>query len=170
MDNCYLFQLVYVALLALPVACVSWTITNEEIFRDLREWLGKVSHHSSSMFVKKLCYLPTCHYCFSHWVTAGFLVLTGFHFLQADWRGYILAEFAIVLIVNVYLTVYNLLRVMLRWSRATADQAEARTGVYLPGNLPTGKSDQGSDKALLEEAGVHLAGNLPTDAASLRRR
>ncbi len=125
----YLNQLLFAALLALPVACVSWTVSNEEVFRDLRDWLDKVSQRSRNLLIKKACYLPTCHYCLSHWITAMFLLLTGFTFLLNDWRGYILSEFAVVMIANVYLTLYSLLRVSLRRCRAQADEAQARAAI-----------------------------------------
>lgn len=125
----YFEQLFFVVLLAIPVACVSWTVSNEEVFRDLREWLDSVSNRSRSLALKKLCYLPTCHYCFSHWVTLLFLVLTGFQFLFDDWRGYILGGFAVVMVANVYLTLYTMLRVYLRYMRARAEEAESRASI-----------------------------------------
>jgi hypothetical protein len=117
---------VYALLLAIPIGCVSWTVTNEEIFRDMRECLNCVSKRTDNLVVRKLCYLPTCHYCFSHWVTLAFLFLSGYKFLLPDWRGYVLAEFTLVLIANVYLTFYNIVRVHLRKLKADAERAEAQ--------------------------------------------
>ena len=57
---------------------------------------------------------------------AGVLIaLLRFKLLADDWRGYLVSLFALVLIANVYITVYHLLRVGLRCLKALADRAEA---------------------------------------------
>ena len=52
----------------------------------------------------------TCEYCLSHCVAALFLILTRFRLLYDDWRGYLIAFFALVWIANQYMSVYNHLR------------------------------------------------------------
>lgn len=116
-------------LLALPIGCVSWTVTNEEIFRDMREHLSGVCNRTDSLLLRKLCYLPTCHYCFSHWVTLLFLCITGFKLMFPDWRGYVVGGFTLVMITNVYLTLYNILRVILRTLKAQAEHVEAQAAL-----------------------------------------
>ena len=64
-------------LLALGVASVSWTVTQEEIFSELREWC-KGQQGSKWLVVLKATYLQTCYYCFSHWVTILTVALTRF--------------------------------------------------------------------------------------------
>jgi hypothetical protein len=123
----YAGQISFALLLAIPIACLVWTFTQEEVFKEVREALKRYQQrHRYSLWRQKLAYMPTCHYCFSHYVAALFVVLFRFRMLADDWRGYLASLFTLVLIANVYMTVYNLLRVWLRRSRALADRAEAR--------------------------------------------
>jgi len=64
--------------------------------------------------VRKFFYLFTCEYCFSHYVTAAMLIFTGYKLLIMDWRGYILAGFALVWIANIYMSLYNMVRVTIK--------------------------------------------------------
>ena len=59
---------------------------------------------------RKFFYLFTCEYCFSHYVTAFFLIVTRYKLLYADWRGYLIAFFALVWIANQYMSVFGRLR------------------------------------------------------------
>ena len=59
---------------------------------------------------RKFFYLFTCEYCFSHYITLFFLILTDFHLLLADWRGYVIAGFALVFVSNVYMSLFALVR------------------------------------------------------------
>ena len=103
-------QLVWLFTLALPVACVAWTVTHEEVFREPREYCAKRSQEAKSLFVRKFFYLFTCEYCFSHWVTFFFLFLTRYKLLLDDWRGYILSAFAVVAVANLYMSSFGRLR------------------------------------------------------------
>ncbi len=103
-------QIVYMVLLALPVACVSWTVTHEEVFREPREWCREKSQRCRSLPVRKFFYLFTCEYCFNHYVTALLLVITGFQMLYEGWRGYMIAWFALVWVANFYMSLFNRLR------------------------------------------------------------
>jgi len=91
----------------------------------MREHLSKVCKRSHNPLIAKLCYLPTCHYCFSHWVALLFLWLTGYRLLFQGWRGFVVAEFTLVMFANVYLTIYNLLRLRVRILKAKAEREEA---------------------------------------------
>lgn len=101
-------------LLALPVACIAWTVTHEEIFREPREYCVQKSRTSRSLAERKCFYLFTCEYCFSHYVTLFLLIFTGFKLVYDDWRGYIVAFFALVWIANLYMTLFGILRQMLK--------------------------------------------------------
>jgi hypothetical protein len=103
-------QTAYLFLLAIPVACISWTVTHEEVFREPREFCIKHSKDSRSAIIRKFFYLLTCEYCFSHYITIGVLCLTGFRLLYDDWRGYIIAGFSLVWIANIYMGLYSLIR------------------------------------------------------------
>ena len=103
-------QIVKLFLLAVPIACVAWTVTHEEVFREPREYCVDRSKECRRWYQRKFFYLFTCEFCFSHYVAAFFLFLTRFKLLFPDWRGYFLALFALVWIANQYMSVYNRLR------------------------------------------------------------
>ena len=96
-------------LLALPVACASWTVTHEEVFREPRDFCKQKSQ-KGALPERKFFYLFTCEYCFSHYVTAFALWLFRFQMVYEGWRGYVIAWFAIVWIANFYMSFYNRLR------------------------------------------------------------
>jgi hypothetical protein len=64
-------QVAVLFILAIPIACVAWTVTHEEIFR---EWLD-------------------------------------------DWRGYVIAFFALVFVANVHMSAFGELRLEIRQDR-----------------------------------------------------
>jgi hypothetical protein len=103
-------QFAYLILLALPIACVSWTVTHEEVFREPREYCKDRSQACRKLVERKFFYLFTCEYCFSHYVTALVLIITRFTLLYDGWRGYMLAEFALVWLANIYMSFFNRLR------------------------------------------------------------
>ena len=89
-------QFAYLVLLAIPVACASWTVTHEEVFREPREFCKEQSQSCPSAAKRKFFYLFTCEYCFSHYVSAYFLLITQFQLLYTGWRGYLISWFALV--------------------------------------------------------------------------
>ena len=107
-------QFAYLLMLALPIACASWTVTHEEVFREPREFCVKHSQTCKRLAERKFFYLFTCEYCFSHYVTLFFLILTRFTMLYEGWRGYLIAWFALVWIANVYMSVFNRLRLEIK--------------------------------------------------------
>ena len=109
--------LVVLLVLALPVACIAWTVTHEEIFREPREWCQRRSLHARSLAERKYFYLFTCEYCFSHYVVVFFLIITKFTLLFDDWRGVLIAGFSLVWVANVYMTAFARLRLELKYQR-----------------------------------------------------
>jgi hypothetical protein len=105
-----LHQFAVLLLLALAVACASWTVTHEEVFREPREFCKRMSQDCKALPQRKFFYLFTCEYCFSHYVSALALWLFRFQLLYAGWRGYLIAWFALVWVANVYMSAFNLLR------------------------------------------------------------
>lgn len=103
-------QTAWLFLLAIPIACVAWTITHEEVFREPRERCQHQSERARTLLKRKFFYLFTCEFCFSHYVTIFFLAVTRYKLLLPDWRGYLLAFFALVWIANIYMNVYARLR------------------------------------------------------------
>ncbi|MGI4831443.1 MAG: hypothetical protein ACRYFU_25165 [Janthinobacterium lividum] len=112
-------QAAMLLLLALPVACVSWTVTHEEVFREPRDVCKDRSQKAQSLPVRKFFYLFTCEYCFSHYVTLLALILFRFQLLYIGWRGYVVAWFALVWIGNVYMNFYNRLRLDIKHENVT---------------------------------------------------
>jgi hypothetical protein len=117
-------QIVTLFVLSLPIACVAWTVTHEEIFREPREYCHRKSENCRSLLGRKFFFLFTCEYCFSHYVTLGFLVLTRYKLLYSDWRGYVIAEFALVWIANQYMGIHNRLRLTIKSERVEIETQE----------------------------------------------
>jgi hypothetical protein len=117
-------QLFWLLILPLPIACIAWTVTHEEIFREPHEYCVKRSKESKSIFTRKFFYLFTCEYCFSHYVTILFLILTDFKLLADNWVGYVIAGFALVWVANVYMSAYAFLRTDLKKERIEANIEE----------------------------------------------
>ena len=103
-------QFAYLFLLGLPIACVSWTVTHEEVFREPREFCKEKAENCGTLAQRKFFYLFTCEYCFSHYVTLAFLLITRFTLLYTGWRGYLVAWFALVWVANIYMSAFNRLR------------------------------------------------------------
>jgi hypothetical protein len=103
-------QIAWLFLLSIPIACVAWTVTHEEVFREPREYCVGRCHSGKTILERKFFYLFTCEYCFSHYVAIFFLVLTDYKLLMDDWRGYIIAGFSLVWVANVYIGVFAFIR------------------------------------------------------------
>jgi hypothetical protein len=113
-------QIVWLIILAIPVACVAWTITKEEVFREPREFCEDQCKSCHGILQRKFFYLFTCEYCFSHYVAAFFLFFTHYKLLLDDWRGYVIALFALVWVANAHMNLFARVRVELRFVRADA--------------------------------------------------
>ena len=110
--------------LAIPVACVAWTVTHEEVFKEPREFFIKQSKTGKTLFRRKFFYLFTCEYCFSHYVAAGLLLITRFHLLYDDWRGYGIAWFALVWMANIYMGIFGKVKLNVTKERAEIKKLE----------------------------------------------
>jgi len=111
-------QVLTLFILALPVASVAWTITHEEVVREFRDICLAKSKTCRSIYERKFFYLFTCEYCFSHYVTAAFLLITRYKLLYPDWRGYLIAGFSLVWVANVYMGIFARIRLDIRKERA----------------------------------------------------
>lgn len=111
-------------LLSLPIACIAWTVTHEEIFKEPREFCIKRSQSCKNFFERKFFYLFTCEYCFSHYISLFFLIITKYHLLFADWRGYLIGGFALVWIANIYMSIFGRVRVSMKKEKMEADIKE----------------------------------------------
>ena len=117
-------QVAYLFLLAIPVACIAWTVTHEEVFREPRQFCINKSKSCRSLLERKFFYLFTCEYCFSHYVTIALLFITGYKLLFDDWRGYLIGGFSLVWIANMYMSIFGLVRVGMKREKMEADIKE----------------------------------------------
>jgi hypothetical protein len=120
--------MLWLFVLAAPIACVAWTVTHEEVFRELHDYCVSRSRSCRSIIARKFFYLFTCEYCFSHYVAIAVVWMTGFRLLLPDWRGAILGWFTLVWIANVYMSLFGRLRLDIKRERVEikAEEQELR--------------------------------------------
>jgi len=121
-------QIIALFILAIPAASVAWTVTHEEVFREPREYCASRSEKSNSLFCRKFFYLFTCEYCFSHYIAAGVLAVARYRLLFPDWRGYLVAFFSLVWIANLYMSIYNRLRLDIKHEQVAIKTDEQKVG------------------------------------------
>ena len=109
--------LLVLVVLAIPIACIAWTVTHEDIFKELREYCALRSDNGSTLLARKFFYVFTCEYCFSHYVTLFVLALTQFRLLYDDWRGYLISGFSLVWIANHYMSLFGRIRLGIKGER-----------------------------------------------------
>jgi hypothetical protein len=122
-------QFVSLLILGIPVACASWTVTHEEIFREPREWCARRSESASHLYKRKFFYILTCEYCFSHYVAALFIGITGFTLLFQGWRGYLVAWLSLVWIANTYMSLFGRLRLDIKHEHIEIAAKEENVGL-----------------------------------------
>jgi hypothetical protein len=98
------------AILAAVVACVSWTVTQEEVFREPREHCKRLSMSCRLASLRKFFYLFTCEYCFSHYVAALVILISGYRLHSAGGFGAVVAWLSLVWTANIYMSLFRLLR------------------------------------------------------------
>ena len=114
----------YVLIFAMPVACIAWTVTKEEIFKEPRDYCIDKSKSSNTIWKRKFFYLFTCEYCFSHYITLAMLIITNYTLIFDGWRGYLISGFSIVWMANVYMSLYHLVRIDLKKNKIIAEKEE----------------------------------------------
>ena len=119
-------QIFWVIILGIVASSIAWTVTQEEIFREWRDYCTDKSKSCSTLLQRKFFYVFTCEYCFSHWVTIGLLIFTQFRLLIDDWRGYILAFFVVAWTANQFMSFYRRLRVEIKHKNTLAEEAKER--------------------------------------------
>lgn len=120
-------QIIWLFILAIPIACISWTVTQEEIFREPRQWCVNRSQNDNKILIRKFFYLFTCEYCFSHYITLFFIFICDFKLLIPDWRGYIIAGFSLVFLANIYMSLFALLRQAIKKEKVEIKKIETTT-------------------------------------------
>ena len=117
-------QIAWLFILAVPIACIAWTVTHEDVFREPRDYCARKSQSCRHLFERKFFYLFTCEYCFSHYVTVFFLLITRYKLLYGDWRGYLIGGFALVWVANQYMSIYGRLRLDIKRESVEIKQVE----------------------------------------------
>ena len=120
-------QIIWLFVLSIPIACVAWTVTHEEVFREPRDLCVKLSKNGKHLLQRKFYYLFTCEYCFSHYVTLVFIVITDYKLLMLDWRGYLIAWFALVWIANIYMSMMAYIRQSIKMEKTGIKILEQKT-------------------------------------------
>ena len=121
-------QVFWLFVLAAPVACIAWTVTHEEVFKEVHDWCVRRSERARTIVERKLFYLFTCEYCFSHYVAGGAVLLTGYRLLLPDWRGALIAWFALVWVANIYMSLFARLRLEIKSERVDIDLKQEKQG------------------------------------------
>lgn len=117
-------QIAYLFILAVPVACISWTVTHEEVFREPRQFCVLRSKKGRSLLIRKFFYMLTCEFCFSHYVTIALLPIAKYTLLFHDWRGYLIAGFSIVWVANIYMSLFFLLRTDIKKEKVAIEEMQ----------------------------------------------
>ena len=117
-------QLLWLFVLAAPVACVAWTVTHEEVFKEFHEWCARKSERCTHLYQRKFFYLFTCEYCFSHYVAGAVVLMTGYRLLLPDWRGAVVGWFTLVWVANVYMSLFGRLRLDIKRERVEIKMEE----------------------------------------------
>jgi hypothetical protein len=107
-------QLRSLFIIALPMAAIAWTVTQEELFREFNERSLNSSEKCRQIYQCKFFYVFSYDFRFSHCVTAAFLILTRYGLLFSDWRGCLFGGFAWVSLANDYMAIFGRLRVDLK--------------------------------------------------------
>jgi hypothetical protein len=110
-------QMLWLFVLAAPIACVAWTVTHEDVFKEVHQWCVRKSETSRRWYLRKFFYLFTCEYCFSHYVAGAAVLITGYRLLLPDWRGGFIAWFTLVWIANIYMSLFGRLRLDIKRER-----------------------------------------------------
>ncbi len=141
-DSALSTQLVWLLVLAAPVACAAWTVTHEDVFAEVRDWLVHRSRRARYLIVRKFFYLFTCEYCFSHYMAAAAVALTGFRLLVPGWVGAVIAWLTLVWVANLYMSLYGRLRLDIKRERVEINIEEEKTRGRQPSSTVRGDREQ----------------------------
>lgn len=141
-------QVLVLLVLSGVVACVAWTVTHEEVFREPRDFCDIRSKTAENALVRKFFYLFTCEYCFSHYVSAGIILGTGYRLLMPDWRGAIIAWFTLVWVANFQMSAFARLRLEVKLERIEMGQQNDENGDATPGD---GKPADGKPESVAKK-------------------
>ncbi|MEP6764403.1 MAG: hypothetical protein ABJB66_08845 [Gemmatimonadaceae bacterium] len=125
-------QVLVLLVLSAVVACVAWTVTHEEVFREVHDFCVAKSKSGSNIVVRKFFYLFTCEYCFSHYVAATVVIVSHYRLLVDDWRGFVAAVFVLVWVANFQMAAFARLRLEVKLDRIEIDEKTDDNGQAKP--------------------------------------
>lgn len=96
-------------ILTLVVACLTWSVTKEEVFREVRDYCNLRCRIEKFLLRRKFFYLFTCEYCFSHYVAIAVVWASGYR-VQGGVVGFLLTVFLLVMTSNIVMSLFTLLR------------------------------------------------------------
>ncbi len=117
-------QIIWLFVLAAPVSCVAWTVTHERLFAEFHDWCVRQSEQCRRITTRKFFYLFTCEYCFSHYVAAAAVALSGFRLLLNSWVGVVIAWLSVVWVANLYMSLFVRLRLDIKRERVEINKEE----------------------------------------------
>ena len=117
-------QVAWLLLLAIPIACVTWTVTHEEIFREPRDYCVRQTQIRQQWLPRKFFYVFTCEYCFSHYVAVAAVTLSGYRLLVDGWVGALIAWLSLVWVANLYMSLFGRLRLAITSERQDIEVVE----------------------------------------------
>lgn len=120
-------QIIWFFVLSIPVSCIAWTVTNEEIFKEPRNFCIKKSQNSKTLFTRKIFYLFTCECCLSHYVSLFFIFFTDYKLLLNDWRGYVIGLFSLVWVANIYMSFFAFIKQDIKKEKYEIEEIESHT-------------------------------------------
>lgn len=152
-------QILWLFVLAAPVASVAWTVTHEEVFREVRDLCQSKSERCRRLYQRKFFYLFTCEYCFSHYVAGAVVLVTGYRLLIPDWRGAVLAWLTLVWVANIYMSLFGRLRLDIKRERVEikAGELEVERGETTTKPAPIGLARRSAGAAPAPERPAHRA-------------
>jgi hypothetical protein len=113
------------AILSIMIGSIAWTVTQEEIFSEPREYCEARCRTARSLVARKFFYVFTCEYCFSHWVTLVVLAITDFRLVFDDWRGLLVSFFVLPWLANQWMSIYRRLRVAIKHEDVLAESVKS---------------------------------------------
>ena len=119
-------QIVWLFVLAAPVSCVAWTVTHEQVFAEVHDWCARQSQQCRRFAARKFFYLFTCEYCFSHYVAAAAVALSGYRLLVDGWVGAMIAWLSLVWVANLYMSLFVRLRLDIKRERVEINMEEGQ--------------------------------------------
>ena len=153
-------QLVWLFVLAGPVACVAWTVTHEEAFSGARRFCIERTRHGRTWLERKFFYLFTCEYLLQPLHRPRRRPARHLRLLVPGWRGTLLAWLAVVWVANIYMSLFGRLRLDIKRERVEISQEE-----HVAARLASDDDDERRGEAVPHPI-EHVQSAIPPDRRS----